>query len=54
MTDVELLLMHSSVQDCLTVCKQMIKKWIGWFVLDGDTWNLLAVKKNGLKLVEKY
>ena len=25
MTDVELLLVHSSVQDCLTVFKQMIK-----------------------------
>ena len=25
MTVVELLLVHSSIQDCLTVCKQMIK-----------------------------
>ena len=25
MTDDDLLLVHSSVQDCLTVCKQMIK-----------------------------
>ena len=29
-TDVELLLVHSSIQDCLTVCKQM--RWIEWFV----------------------
>ena len=25
MTDVELFLVHNSVQDCLTVCKQIIK-----------------------------
>ena len=54
MTDIELLLVHSSVQDCLTVFKQMIKKWIEWFVLDGHTWNHLAEKKNKLELVEKY
>ena len=32
MTDVELLLVHSSIQDCLTVCQQI--RWIEWFVSD--------------------
>ena len=31
-TDVELLLVYSSVQDCLTVYKQM--RWIEWFIKD--------------------
>ena len=49
-TDVELLLVHCSIQDCLTVCKQI--RWIEWFVLDEILETIWLWRKINLSLLK--